>query len=63
MRTPKKISFSLTTQFKTKLLTWANQFEEVIWLDSNNYEFSSNEYEAILAVEAFTALKTETGIK
>ena len=59
MRTPKKISFSLTTQFKTKLLTWANQFEEVIWLDSNNYEFSSNEYEAILAVEAFTALKTD----
>ena len=59
MRTPKKISFSLTTEFKQQLLNWANQFEEVVWLDSNSYEFSSVEYEAILAVEAFTALKTD----
>jgi len=59
MRTPKKISFSLTTEFKQRLLNWANQFEEVVWLDSNSYEFSSIEYEAILAVEAFTALKTD----
>ncbi|HIB38175.1 aminodeoxychorismate synthase component I [Mesonia sp.] len=59
MRTPKKISFSLTTEFKQQLLNWANQFEEVVWLDSNSYEFSSVEYEAILAVEAFTALRTD----
>ena len=59
MRTPKKITFSLTTEFKQQLLNWANQFEEVVWLDSNSYEFSSVEYEAILAVEAFTALKTD----
>ena len=59
MRTPKKISYSLTTEFKQQLLNWANQFEEVVWLDSNSYEFSSVEYEAILAVEAFTALKTD----
>lgn len=59
MRTPKKISFSLTTEFKQQLLNWANQFEEVVWLDSNSYEFSSVEYETILAVEAFTALKTD----
>ena len=59
MRTPKKITFSLTTEFKQQLLNWANQFEEVVWLDSNSYEFSSIEYEAILAVEAFTALKTD----
>ena len=59
MRTPKKISYSLTTEFKQQLLNWANQFEEVVWLDSNSYEFSSVEYEAILALEAFTALKTD----
>ena len=59
MRTPKKISYLLTTEFKQQLLNWANQFEEVVWLDSNSYEFSSVEYEAILAVEAFTALKTD----
>ncbi|GGZ58220.1 aminodeoxychorismate synthase component I [Mesonia mobilis] len=59
MRTQKKISFSLTEKFKNQLFKWANQFEEVVWLDSNSYEFSSVEYEAILAVEAFTALKTD----
>ncbi|MBW2962475.1 aminodeoxychorismate synthase component I [Mesonia aestuariivivens] len=59
MRTCKKISFSVNTDLKKQLLSWANQFEEVVWLDSNSYEFSSVEYEAVLAVEAFTALKTD----
>lgn len=59
MRSQKIYSFSITEDFKAKLLKWANSQEEVIWLDSNSYPFSTVNYEAILAVNAFTALKTD----
>jgi len=45
--------------FKAQLLQWSQEFEEIIWLDSNAYNDQVN-YEAILAVDAFTALKTDT---
>lgn len=45
---------------KAQLLQWAQQFDEVVWLDSNNDNLSSTNYEAILAVDAFTVLKTDT---
>ena len=45
--------------FKIKLLQWAQQFEEVIWLDSNNYKQQYSSYDAVLAVDAFTAIKTD----
>ena len=60
MRTIKKFSFSLNEEAKTRLLLWAEQFEEVIWLDSNNYSQKHETYQAILAVDAFTALKTDS---
>ena len=41
------------------MLQWAQQFEEVAWLDSNGYEQGHGSYEAILAVDAFTAIKTD----
>ncbi|TXD69612.1 aminodeoxychorismate synthase component I [Aequorivita lipolytica] len=59
MRTVKKYSFSLNEDAKTRLLLWAQQFEEVVWLDSNNYAQKHETYQAILAVQAFTALKTD----
>nr|WP_279347011.1 aminodeoxychorismate synthase component I [Gramella sp. AN32] len=45
--------------FKQLLLQWSKNFAEVTWLDSNSYESSKGEFEAILAVEAFTAVKTD----
>ncbi|WP_121665490.1 anthranilate synthase component I family protein [Mesonia aquimarina] len=60
MRTTKKYTLTASKKFKEKLLSWANQFEEVVWLDSNEYQFSSAKYDAILAVEAFTSIKTDT---
>ena len=39
-------------KLKCQLLQWANQFEHVVWLDSNAYLFNKNRYEAILAVGA-----------
>jgi para-aminobenzoate synthetase component 1 len=41
------------------VLQWAQQFEEVAWLDSNSYEHGHGSYEAILAVDALTAIKTD----
>jgi para-aminobenzoate synthetase component 1 len=59
MRTVKKHSFSLNEISKVNLLHWAQQYEEVVWLDSNNYKQNHETYQAILAVDAFTAIKTD----
>nr|WP_262904352.1 aminodeoxychorismate synthase component I [Christiangramia sediminis] len=40
-------------------MAWGRQFQEIAWLDSNEYDSKTGEYEAILAVEAFTAIKTD----
>lgn len=59
-RTSKTISISNLATFKEQLVSWAQQFEEIVWLDSNSYERQNYpEYEAILAVDAFTSLKTD----
>ena len=60
MRTVKKHAISLTEVLKKQLLLWAQQFEEVIWLDSNNYSQKHETFQAILAVDAFTAMKTDS---
>lgn len=59
MRTSKKYSFSLDEASKKQLLYWAQQFEAIIWLDSNQYSQKHETYQAILAVDAFTGLKTD----
>ena len=45
--------------FKKKLLTWGNSFPDIVWLDSNLDSSENTEFEAVLAVEAFTAIKTD----
>lgn len=45
--------------FKTKLLHWANQFREVVVLDSNNYEQQYSNYDFVVAIEAFTSIQTD----
>lgn len=59
MRTVKKLSFSLTEASKQSFLQWAQQYDEVVWLDSNSYKQAHESYQAILAVDAFTAIKTD----
>ena len=49
----------LDETLKTQLLAWAQQFEEVAWLDSNAYDQNHSSYQAILAVDAFTAITTD----
>jgi len=59
MRAIKKITIALTQELKAKLVVWAQQYEEVIWLDSHEYKHHYSQYSAILAVDALTALKTD----
>lgn len=46
-------------RFKNQLLHWAQQFREVVFLDSNQYQQRYTSYDCILAVDAFTAIKTD----
>lgn len=46
-------------KFKTQLLGWSQQFDDVVWLDSNNHKGNYSSYDAVLAVDAFTILKTD----
>ncbi|MFK7834161.1 MAG: anthranilate synthase component I family protein [Winogradskyella sp.] len=45
--------------FKQNLLLWSQQFSDVVWLDSNNHTDQYSNYDAVLAVDAFTAIKTD----
>ena len=60
MRSTKIFELSDVALFKQKLLSWASGFREVVWLDSNDYPDKYRQYDAILAIEAFTAIKTDT---
>lgn len=46
-------------QYKKKILTWSQQFDDVIWLDSNKYHQQYGSYDAILAIDAFTSIRTD----
>jgi anthranilate/para-aminobenzoate synthase component I len=45
--------------FKQQLLSWSQQFREVVFLDSNSYPQEYSTFDCILAVDAFTSLKTD----
>tara|TARA_R110002051_G_scaffold4124_1_gene21813 strand:- start:158749 stop:160041 length:1293 start_codon:yes stop_codon:yes gene_type:complete len=45
--------------FKAQLLLWSQQFSDVVWLDSNNHNSTYSNYDAVLAADAFTAVKTD----
>ena len=47
------------SQFKQLALTWAQQFREVVFMDSNDYPQEFSSYDCILAVDAFTSIKTD----
>lgn len=59
MRTTTIFKPTSITKFKEQLLLWSQQFDEVVWLDSNEYNQNYESYDAILAVDAFTSIKTD----
>ncbi|TAF10782.1 MAG: anthranilate synthase component I family protein [Flavobacteriia bacterium] len=59
MRTVITKYISQFPDFKNQLLHWANQHREVVFLDSNQYHQKYSSYDAVLAVDAFTSIKTD----
>lgn len=45
--------------FKNQLLDWSQQFREMVFLDSNNYHQKQSSFDCVLAVDAFTSVKTD----
>ena len=45
--------------FKNQLLYWAQQFRVMVFLDSNNYHQKQSSFDCVLAVDAFTSIKTD----
>ena len=60
MRTTISKDITLFPNFKKQLLHWVNQHREVVFLDSNRYLQQYSSYDVVLAVEAFTSIKTDS---
>jgi len=59
LRTSYKQKLANSKNFKQQLLLWAQQYDDVVWLDSNGNKDHYNSYDAVLAVDAFTSLQTD----
>lgn len=58
-RTVRTFSLEHRLNSKDKLLAWAQQYDIAVWLDSNAYAQKYSSFDAILAVEEFTSIKTD----
>ena len=59
MRTIISKSIENPLELKKQLLLWSNQFREVVFLDSNNYQQTYSNYDCVLALDALTSIKTD----
>lgn len=46
-------------RFKKQLVVWAQQFREITFLDSNSFFDEFSGFDCVLAVDAFTSIKTD----
>ncbi|MGB5820535.1 MAG: anthranilate synthase component I family protein [Saonia sp.] len=60
MRSTATFTVSDIPLFKDALLLWAQRFNEVVWLDSNDHHGTYSSFDAILAVDALTSIVTDT---
>jgi para-aminobenzoate synthetase component 1 len=58
-RTSKKIYLKNTSEFKSRLFEWAQQFNEITWLDSNAFDQKYSSYDTVLAIDANSNLKID----
>jgi para-aminobenzoate synthetase component 1 len=58
-RTTRTFSIEHIKGFKQHLLSWSQQFETALWLDSNNYQQQYASFDSALALEEFTSIKTD----
>lgn len=62
LRTSSTKSIFNVSEFKNQLVNWTNQFREVVFLDSNSNQNGNQKYasyDCIVAVDAFTSIKTD----
>lgn len=59
MRTQKTVLLKDSKTFKKKLLRWSQKFDDVVWLDSNDFNQNNSNFDAVLAIDAFTGLQTD----
>jgi para-aminobenzoate synthetase component 1 len=58
-RTIRTFSINKVDDFKQQLFAWSQQFETIVWLDSNNYKQEYASFDCALAVDEFTSIKTD----
>lgn len=58
-RTIRTFSLENTVEFKQQLLLWSQQFDTIIWLDSNSYQQNYSSFDCALAINEFTSIKTD----
>ncbi|WP_281543060.1 anthranilate synthase component I family protein [Maribacter aestuarii] len=59
MRITRTFTVENKEEFKESLLLWAQQYDEVVWLDSNGHSDPYGCFDALLAVDGLTALSTD----
>jgi para-aminobenzoate synthetase component 1 len=59
MRVVRNFSIDQIEVFKHKLFQWSQQFETVVWLDSNQHQQQYESFDCALAIEEFTSIKTD----
>ncbi|MCB9425702.1 MAG: anthranilate synthase component I family protein [Flavobacteriales bacterium] len=60
IRTSQRYSIATPEIFKKQLLQWGAGYRESVFLDSNTTAQQYGDYDAVLAVEAFTSIVTDT---
>lgn len=65
LRTEHTFIIENIAKFKSNLLAWAQQYNKVIWLDSNNPNINNSiynlsDFDAVLAVDSFSELKCDS---
>jgi para-aminobenzoate synthetase component 1 len=57
----KKTTYKLKNSplLKNSILQWAQQYYEVVWLDSNEHNQKYTSFDALIAVDALTSIKTD----
>ncbi len=58
----KTVSFRVSevSKFKEALLEWAQQFDEVVWMDGNDHSDKYSSFDALLAVNGLTSIITDS---
>ncbi|MEE9408339.1 MAG: aminodeoxychorismate synthase component I [Polaribacter sp.] len=58
-RTLRTFSVDNIEGFKQNLLNWSQQYETIVWLDSNQYNQQYSSFDCALATDEFTSIKTD----